>query len=208
MAATLKISQDDINDWAIASQTAKSVDMPDGVTIVKAGLQVANSALTGIGMLANEQVRSFIQFSEDYDAWLLEQAAALRERRYLSLDVEHLAEELEDMAARDRREIKKHLKKLLLHLLKFNAQSEELARHHSWRTSVREAREDIADLLEDSPGIFKGQRDEFVTTAYGRARVDAADETGIPLASFPKDCPWSFDDIMRDDFYPGVTRKD
>lgn len=146
-----------------------------------------------------------VRIEEDFHAWALNQAAALRERRLSSLDWEHLAEELEAMAAQDRRTIKKHLKKLLVHLLKFKAQPEELSRHHSWRKSVREAREDIKDLLEESPGIFQGKFDEVIAICYERARADASDDSQFPLETFPESCPWSFDQIMRDDFYPSVT---
>jgi len=143
-----------------------------------------------------------IQIDDDLHAWLLDQADALRHRRWQSLDVEHLAEELEDMAAQQRREMRKHLKKLLLHLLKFYAQPEEKEHHHSWRKSVREAREDISDLLKDSPGIFRGKRQEFLSEAYERAREDAVDETGLSREHFPDECPWDFDKMMDRAFYP------
>lgn len=142
----------------------------------------------------------------DFHAWLLEQADALRHRRYNCIHWCDLAEELEAMAAVDRREIKKYLKKLLVHLLKFRAQPHQLRRHHSWRKSIREAREDITDLIEDSPGIFQGKRDEFLAICYQRACADAAEETGILRDAFPRNCPWSFDQFMQSDFFPGINR--
>ncbi|MGO9267189.1 MAG: DUF29 domain-containing protein [Candidatus Binataceae bacterium] len=63
------------------------------------------------------------------------------------------------------------------------------------------AREDISDLLEESPGIFQGKIDEVVAQCYGRARAAASDETGMPLSAFPDACPRSFDQIMIDDFF-------
>lgn len=143
-----------------------------------------------------------VQIESDFHGWLLDQASKLRSQRYRSLDWSNLAEELEAMAAQQRREIKKHLKKLLAHLLKFKLQPDELSHHHSWRSSIREAREDINDILEDSPGIFQGKRDEVLATCYKRARTLASDETDLPLGSFPETCPWSFDQIMREDFFP------
>lgn len=110
------------------------------------------------------------------------------------------------MAARDRREIKPHLKNLLLHLLKFYAQPDELNRHHSWRSSVWAAREAIADILEDSPGIFQGKQAEVLADCYNRAWRQAINETHLPKDAFPATCPWSFDQIMADDFFPGVPR--
>ena len=65
----------------------------------------------------------------DFHEWLLAQASALRHQRYDLLDPGNLAEELEAIAAAQRREIRKHLKKLLAHLLNFTVQPGELNRH-------------------------------------------------------------------------------
>jgi len=151
-------------------------------------------------------VRSMVKIDDDFHGWLLAQAAALRQQHHFLLDWQHLAEELEAMAARDRRELKERLKNLLLHLLKLKFQPGELHRHHSWRSSVREAREQISDILEDSPGIFQGKRDAVLASAYSRARDKAADDSGLAIDLFPVECPWSFDQIMQHDFFPGTPR--
>ena len=103
-----------------------------------------------------------LDLKTDFHGWLLDQAAALRARDYESLDWDHLAEELELMGARERRELRSELKILLLHLLKLKFQPGQLHRHHSWRNSIVEAREQIADITKDSPGIFQGKRDDVL----------------------------------------------
>src|SRR5690348_6596763 len=116
-----------------------------------------------------------LNIEADFHGWLLDQAAALRAHDYEALDYEHLAEELESMGSQERRTLGSNLKNLFLHLLKFEYQPKEVKRFHSWRTSVNEAREQIADILEDSPGIFQGKRDEVLAKWYERARRKAAD---------------------------------
>jgi len=148
-----------------------------------------------------------IHIDDDYSGWLLAQASLLRSERHDSLDWSNLAEELEAMAAAQRHKIKKQLKRLLAHLLKFKAQPAELNRYHSWRKSIREAREQISDLIEDSPGIFQGKRDEFLAISYQRACLAAGEDTGLAIDAFPSSCPWSFDQIMDADFFPGAIRK-
>jgi hypothetical protein len=122
------------------------------------------------------------------------------------LDCANLAEELEAMAADQRRELRNHLRKLLLHLLKLKTRPSEMHLHNSWRVSIREARHDIEDLLEIAPGIFQGKQEEVMSVCYARARALAGDATGLGVRAFPAECPWSFDQVMKSDFFPGVSR--
>jgi Domain of unknown function DUF29 len=147
-----------------------------------------------------------IDIEQDFHGWLLDQAAALRSRHSELLDWDHLAEELEIMGARERRELRAELKVLLLHLLKLEFQPGEVYRHGGWMNSVEEAREHIADILEDSPGIFAGKRDEVLAEVYGRARRSAARESGLPASIFPLACPWSYEQVADPDFFPGLTK--
>ncbi len=158
------------------------------------------------GELAEKKGDATVRIEDDFHGWLLDQASALREQRHSALDLEHLAEELEAMAARERRELKNQLKRLLIHLLKLKAQPDARNRHHSWITSVRNAREALQDLLADSPGIFAGERDQVLTECYSRAVRQAADEAHLPESDFPPVCPWTFDKIMEDEFFAGVQR--
>ncbi|MGZ3390191.1 MAG: DUF29 family protein, partial [Isosphaeraceae bacterium] len=61
-------------------------------------------------------------YNKDETAWLDVMARLIAERRFGELDYEHLHEFLTDMARRDRREVLSRLKRLLLHLLKWEHQ--------------------------------------------------------------------------------------
>jgi hypothetical protein len=143
---------------------------------------------------------------DDFHGWLIDQAAALRARDYESLDWDHLAEELEIMAAQERRQMKERLITLQEHLLKLKFEPAEVQRHNSWRNTIEETRERIADILEDSPGVFRGERDEVLAETYGRARKAAVRSSGLSLSTFPEECPWTYEQMMDEEFFPGVTR--
>lgn len=160
-----------------------------------------SSGMTAATNMSLHQGSPAIRIEDDFHGWLLDQASALRERRYSALDPGHLVEELEAMAARERRELKNQLKRLLVHLLKLKVQPDARKRHHSWQTSVRNAREEIEDLLKDSPGIFAGNPDELLADVYKRAVRQATDETRLPESGFPSSCPWSFEQIMHEEFF-------
>ncbi len=77
----------------------------------------------------------------------------------------------------------------------------------SWQNSVKVARRGIEDLLDDSPSL-KPSIGEAVNKAYARARSDAADEmrlTRAQAAQLPKACPWTIDQLMNPDFWPGKS---
>jgi hypothetical protein len=149
-------------------------------------------------VISLEEIFMLSKIENDFHGWLLGQASALRSRDYESLDWDRLAEELEAIGARERRELNERLKNLLLHLLKFKYQPAHMHRYRRWRSSVREQ---IEDILVYSPGIFGSRRDAVLAVAYGRARQKAADKSGLPLETFPLACPWPYEQIVDPDFF-------
>lgn len=140
----------------------------------------------------------------DYHAWLLEQAAHIRARRFDQIDYEVLAEELEDMGRSERRAVESHLKNLLLHLLKWTKQKARCS--GSWRDSIDTARDALADLLHDSPSL-RPQLPEFVKRQYPRARRSAANQTGLTVSRFPVACPFRLEEILDAEFFPETLRR-
>jgi len=138
-------------------------------------------------------------YDHDFYTWTQEQAAALRARHIHDLDIEHLAEEVEALGKRDRRAVESYLEVILLHWLKWVYQSGR--RRPSWRTSVRNARSRLARILEDSESLRQAASERLVMI-YRRARHGAAEETGLPLATFPEVCPWPVEQVLDEDWWP------
>ena len=90
-------------------------------------------------------------YEKDYYLWLNNTANLLREKNLAELDLPHLIEEIEDMGKRERRSLYSNLKILLMHLLKYRYQPEK--RSHSWRYTIEEHRQRIAEALLDSPSL-------------------------------------------------------
>jgi hypothetical protein len=141
-------------------------------------------------------------YDEDFYAWTQEQAALLREGAVHALDLANLAEEIESVGKRDRRALGSHLRNLILHLLKWQYQPSGRVTGHSWRSSIRNARAEIAVLIEDSRG-FEHEVPRLIERWYPLARLDAADETRLPLLTFPDTCSWTKAEILDQDFWPG-----
>ncbi|MBE9166953.1 DUF29 domain-containing protein [Pleurocapsales cyanobacterium LEGE 06147] len=56
-------------------------------------------------------------YETDWNLWLLTTIKQLKNRDFESVDIEHLIEELDSLARRDRRELKSRLRVLVTHLL-------------------------------------------------------------------------------------------
>ena len=139
-------------------------------------------------------------YETDFYLWTQQQADLLRQGQFnrVDLDLANIAEEIESMGKRDRRAMGGYLQNVLMHLLKWRYQPER--RGTSWRLSIRNGREQIFDLLEESPSLYP-QMDSFLQKEYPRARKNAADETGLPLITFPEECPFTVEQITGD-FWP------
>ncbi len=138
-------------------------------------------------------------YDSDFHAWALQQAALLRAGKLAQADVEKIAEEIHSMGRGEQRELESRLTVLLLHLLKWRYQP--AFRGNSWRYSILEQRRRIERHLRQNPSLH-AKLTECLTDAYGDARIEAAQETGLAPESFPETCPWSFTDMMSADFWP------
>ena len=135
----------------------------------------------------------------DFYAWSLEQAALLRQRRIAEADLDLIAEEIESMGKTEKRELVSRLTVLLLHLLKWRFQPKGPGK--SWRLSIANARDEIADLIADNPSL-KSMLDDVTAQAYRYARRKAAIETRLGEDRFPGQCPWTFAKAIEDGFLP------
>lgn len=135
-------------------------------------------------------------YEADFNLWLEKQAVALRQGRFEDLDIENLVEEIESLARSDKRALRSHLRVLLLHLLKWKYQSDH---RRSWQASIYNSRQEIQELLVDSPSL-KPYIIEVLATCYQNASVNAVAETGLALTTFPKQCPFSLEEVLNIDF--------
>lgn len=138
-------------------------------------------------------------YDTDFYAWTRAQADAIRAKDLARLDIEHLAEEIESLGIADEHAITRQLQRLLAHLLKWRYQPTH--RSPSWRRSIDQARDAIADRITRSPSLhdFPAQG---LGLAYRRARRDAGTDTGFPLATFPDPCPWPIEQVLDEAFLP------
>ena len=149
---------------------------------------------------AREKLRPRHSYEEDGYSWALEQAELLRARRFDLLDVENVAEEIEDLGKSFAKELSSRYGTLLTHLLKWEFQPEW--RSKSWVARVRRERGAIAKHLRDNPGL-KPRRAELFADSFDEARQQAVVETNLPPDRFPAARPYTLEQAMDPAFWPG-----
>jgi Domain of unknown function DUF29 len=138
-------------------------------------------------------------YEKDVVAWAMEQAALLRSGQLSALDIEHIAEEIEDVGKSEERELASRMAVLLAHLLKWQHQPERQG--PSWQLTIAEQRRGIQRRLKRTPSLRTRLEDlEWQEDAWGDARGQAAQETG--LSDFPDTCPWSMEQVLSAEFLP------
>ena len=138
-------------------------------------------------------------YENDFYAWATRNAKLMREGKLSEIDVDHIAEELEEMSGSQRRELVSRLAVLTAHLLKWQYEPE--LRGRSWKLTIMSQRDNLADLLDESPSL-KSQSGPLLPKAYGRAKRYASIQTGLSETAFPDLCPYSFDQLIDPDYWP------
>lgn len=121
-------------------------------------------------------------YDGDFYSWTQSAAEGLRRGQLSETDVKHLAEEVADMGKRDRRELRSRMTVLIVHLMKWAVQP-KLRDKSTWRGTILEQRDQIDDLLADSPSL-RVRLIQELPILYSRAARRAADETGLDLTAF------------------------
>lgn len=136
-------------------------------------------------------------YEDDVVAWACEQARLLRAGRFDLLDIQHIADEIEDVGKSEQRELARRTAVLLAHLLKWQYQPER--RGASWESTIREQRRSLARRLAKTPSLKSCINDsDWWEDAWLDARTEATKETGIGFDTFSPACPWTASEVLGD----------
>ena len=138
-------------------------------------------------------------YEKDVVAWASEQAALLRAGQFSAIDIEHIAQEIEDVGKSEKRELASRMAVLLAHLLKWQYQPGR--RGNSWSRTIKEQRKALAAALRQTPSLNATLTDpDWLAGTWADAVTKAIDETGLDI--FPEDCPWAMEQVLMQEFLP------
>ena len=141
-----------------------------------------------------------MKYEQDIVVWANEQAKNLRKGHFNLLDIEHIAEEIEDVGKSEQRELESRIAILIAHLLKWQFQPEQKGR--SWESTIRNQRTSIARRLRKTPSLKASLDDaDWLADAWGDALYLANKETECNI-EFSQSCPYSISEILNEKFMP------
>jgi hypothetical protein len=144
-------------------------------------------------------------YEQDVVAWAQEQAALLRSGKLSAIDIEHIAEEIEDVGKSEQRELASRMAVLLAHLLKWQYQPSRQSK--SWQYTIRTQRKEVLYLLNEAPSLRGKFNDAaWLDIVWSKARSQAEAETGLDIDVFPESGAWSVEEILSPDFYPDTSK--
>lgn len=145
------------------------------------------------------------RYEDDFYAWTQYQAEVLRSMPVSDnrFDREHVAEEIEDWGKSERDTVRSQIRRIIEHLLKL-AHSPAAQPRFDWMETIDDARETLSDKLT---ATLRRDAEESLDALYLQAQRRAARglrRRGEPDAAdaLPQSCPYSLDDICREDWYP------
>jgi hypothetical protein len=144
-------------------------------------------------------------YDKDFYAWTQQASQLLRQGCFAEADIEHVAEEIEDMGKARQHTLMSQTRRLIFHLLKWQFQPQRRSR--SWLRSIGSARIEIEDVLKQSPTL-KRTTSILPSEVYKQAVDLAITETGLARTTFPRACPYTFEQIMDTEFLPGPPAPD
>lgn len=138
-------------------------------------------------------------YQKDYFGWCSNQAAAIQNKQFESLDIDNLIEEIRSLGNAEKQRLISNLVIVFMHLLKWNYQS--LRRSNSWKNSIAEHKRRVLKILNKNPSM-KACLNECVEDAYQEARYEASQQTGLEIDTFPQGCPFALSTILNPDWLP------
>ncbi|HLC17159.1 MAG TPA: DUF29 domain-containing protein [Thermodesulfovibrionia bacterium] len=140
-----------------------------------------------------------VSYEADIVAWANEQAWLVRNKKFDLIDIEHIAEEIEDVGKSEQRELAGRMAVLMAHLLKWQLQPERQGA--SWKRTIKEQRKALEFHIKQVSSLKSKLSDsQWLGAVLADAVTIAIKDTGIE--NFPETCPWTIENVLSHNWLP------
>ncbi len=144
-------------------------------------------------------------YERDFAEWCAQQCAVLDEPHLGTPDWANIREEIEGLAARDRKELQNRIIRVIEHMLKMD-HSRATDPIRGWQESIWSQQVKIEVLLDQSPSL-RQHIDGMIAWGYSRAVKNTirsletyeAEHSAEIIAKIPETCPYDIGKILGDD---------
>jgi len=138
-------------------------------------------------------------YETDDFAWLESTIELLKNRQFNALDLENLIEELEELESEKRNAVVSLLNQIIRHLLLLEYWTSERERNtNHWRSEIVNFRDRLDQRLTTN---LQNYLQENLDSIYKRALIYVKEKTGNSV-EFPKECPYTLEQLLDLNWYP------
>ena len=139
-----------------------------------------------------------VKYEEDFYGWIFGTIELLKAKKFDELDVDKLVDELKSLSEDKSQLLNDSLYRLIAYLLQWQYQKE--SRGRILEDYIQELRKRVKKLLLESPCLET--IGVFLEDAYEYSVLLIKQESYIETSLIPQECPYTFEQIMDDQFYP------
>ncbi|XFA73592.1 DUF29 domain-containing protein [Thermosynechococcaceae cyanobacterium Okahandja] len=141
-------------------------------------------------------------YDTDYQLWLDQTVAQLKERDFSNLDLENLIEEIESLGRSEKHAISSYLMRLCEHLLKIKYwDAERDACLRAWKREVMNFRLQIQERLETSPSL-KSFLQAIFAKQYKNGRKLFLNASDLNASLIPQEPDFTLEQALDEDWLP------
>lgn len=149
-------------------------------------------------------------YDDDFYAWTQHQAAVLREMAVADnrFDREHVVEEIEDLGKNVRNAVRSQVRRIVEHFLKLQYSPAQEPRG-DWKASIVDARvtleDDLTPTLRADAARELGRLYRAALKQVSHSLERYSEQGAADL--MPDECPYTLDEVLREDWYPEPVEK-
>ncbi len=137
--------------------------------------------------------------SDDY-LWLQQTIELLKIKDFKNLDIESLIEELESLGRSEFNKVRSLSRQIIIHLLLLEYWEQEYEQNYRhWQAEIIAFRDDLSHGLTTT---LKNKLIPELDSIYKVAVSFVSQKTGLSESIFPAICPYSFEQLLEDNWYP------
>ena len=132
----------------------------------------------------------------DYYTWAMTNSELLKEGKLDEIDYINLAEEVKDLGKSEYYKLESYLANLLSHIYKWDNQPN--LRTKSWNITIANSIFNIKKVLKENQGLKYAETfHNIFSSAWEESRHIISNDIDTDIKSVPKECPYSFADIIK-----------